>query len=309
MKTIFLNMKNAILLLICTLCAFPISAQNTVTEDKGKPNVFIDYFWRPTDIPFSWVEALRNSVIEGITETGRVELIDVDSNSALSVEKARRESGEVVAGDDMERMKVMTSEGANYLIQGRVATFKASIYTSDDGKKYWQATCSYTLKVINPADGKLISTKTFKHGDGITNSILEDTKDAAVAKLCTQAVKAVRELVDDAFKIQGTILEIAEVKKDKAETVYISLGSKHGVSEGAFFSACIERQIAGRTSQKEIGQLKAESVEGEDITLCEVKKGGKEIKAAIDGGQTIIIKSIQKPKSFFDKAGGALNSL
>lgn len=221
---------------------------------------------------------MRNSVIEGINETGRVELIDVDSNSALSVEKARRESGEVVAGDDMERMKVMTSEGANYLIQGRVSTFKTSIYTNDEGKKYWQATCSYTLKVINPSDGKLISTKTFKHGDGITNSILEDTEDAAIAKLCTQAVKAVRELVDDAFKMQGTILEIAEVKKDKAETVYISLGSKHGVSEGAFFSACIERQIAGRTSQKEIGQLKAESVEGEDITLCEVKKVEKKLK-------------------------------
>ena len=100
-----------------------------------------------------------------------------------------------------------------------------------------------------------------------------------------------------------------EIKKDKAESVYISLGSKHGVAEGAYFAVCIERQVAGRTSQKEIGQLKAKGVEGEDLTLCEVKKGGKEIKAAMDNGQKLVIKSIQKPKSLFDQAGDALNSL
>lgn len=309
MKKILLNAKALMMLLVCTFCAMSLNAQDAVTEDKGKPNVFIDYFWRPSNVSFNWVEALRNSVIEGINKTGRVELIDVDSNSALAVEKSRRESGEVVAGDDMERLKLMTSEGANFLIQGRVTTFDTSIYTNDEGKKYWQATCSYTLKVINPADGKLISTKNFKHGDGIINGILEDTEEAAVAKLCSQAVNAVRDLVDAAFKMEGTILEIAEVKKNKAETVYISLGSKHGVSEGAYFEACIERQIAGRTSQKVIGELEAESVEGEDITLCDVKKGGKEIKAAIDGGQTVVIKSVPKPDSIFKKAGGVLNSL
>lgn len=292
-------------MLVCAFSVEFVYAQDAVTEDKGKPNVFIDYFWRPKEVPFDWVEALRNSVIEGINETGRVELIDVDSNSALAIEKERRKSGEVVAGDDMERLKVMTSEGANFLIQGRVSTFDTSIYTNDKGRKYWQATCSYTLKVINPADGKLIATKNFKHGDGLLNGILEDTEDAAVAKLCTQAVKTVRDLVDDAFKMKGTILEIAEVKKDKAEAVYISLGSKHGVGKGLVFDVCIERQIAGRTSQKVIGRLEAESVEGEDITLCKVKKGEKEIKAAFDAGQTLIVKS--RPKS--GGIGEVLNSL
>lgn len=307
MKKFALNWKSVLLFLTISFSVLPTSAQ--VGEDGTKPNVFIDYFWRPKEIPFSWVEALRNSVIEGINNTDRVELIDVDSNSALAIEKSRRESGDLTAGDDMERLKVMTSEGANFLIQGRVSTFDTSIYTDDKGKKYWQATCSYTLKVINPADGKLVATKNFKHGQGITNSILEDTEDQAVAKLCSQAVKAVRELVDEAFKLEGQVLEIAETKKDKAESVYISLGSKHGVSEGAYFAVCIERMVAGRTSQKVIGQLKAEAVEGEDLTLCEVKKGGKEIKAAMEQGQKLIVKSIQKPKSLFDKVGDAANSL
>ncbi|MDO4165310.1 MAG: hypothetical protein Q4D56_13160 [Bacteroides sp.] len=305
MKKIFLATKVAVLFALSALMALPGYSQ----ESAGKPNVYIDYFSRPQEVKFSWAENLRSCVIEGINQTNRVELIDVDSQSALAIEQSRRESGELSDGGDMERLKVMTSEGANFLIQGRVTSIVTDVNKTDDGHIYYTATCAYTLKVINPADGKLVTTKNFKHGDGITNLVTADTKDEAVSKVCNQAIKAVRTLVDDAFKLQGVILEISATKKDKAEEVYISLGSDHGVGEGAYFSACIERQVAGRTSQKEIGQLKVKAVEGGDLTLCEVKKGGKEIKDAIDGGQTIIIKTMQKPKSLLDKAGGALNSL
>lgn len=305
MKKLLFSVKSVFLLVVCAFCAISAYAQ----EGGGKPNVFIDYFTRPSAVPFLWAENLRSCVIEGISATTRVELIDVDSRETLAIEKARRESGETVAGDDMDRMKVMTSEGANFLIQGTVTSISTDLNKLNDGSTYYTATCAYTLKVINPNDGKLVTTKTFKHGDGITNSVTADTKDEAVAKVCKQAVKAMRELVEAAFKVQGTILEIAAEKKGEAEEVYISIGSDHGVGEGAFFSVCIERQIAGRTSQKEIGHLKVKAVEGGDITLCEVKKGGEEIKKAMDAGQTIVVKSMPKKKSFLDKAANAVNSL
>ncbi len=308
MKKFLLNVKSAMLLVACAMGVLTANAQEA-GEAKGKPNVFIDYFWRPAEVSFTWAENLRSCVIEGIQATGRVELTDVDSKEALAIEKSRRESGEAAAGDDMDRMKVMTQEGANFLIQGRISSITTDINKTKDGTYYYTATCAYTLKVINPDGGKLVSTKTFKHGDGITNGVTADTEEEAVAKVCRQAIKAVRELVEDAFKVQGTILEVAAEKKGEAKEVYISIGSAHGVGDGAFFSACIERQVAGRTSQKEIGQLKVKNVEGDDLTLCEVKKGGKEIKEAIDAGQTIVVKNMPKPKSIFDKAAGAVNSL
>lgn len=309
MKRNLLNVKSAVLIIACAFSTLTVNGQESEAA-KGKPNVFIDYFWRPNEVSFTWAENLRSCVIEGISATGRVELTDVDSNSALAIEKSRRESEDISSGDDMDRLKVMTSEGANFLIQGRISSIATDINKTSDGTYYYSATCAYTLKVINPDGGKLVSTKTFKHGDGITNLVTANTEEEAVAKVCKQAIKAVRELVDDAFKIQGTILEISEVKKDEAKEVYISIGSDHGVGDGAFFSACIERPVAGgRTSQKEIGQLKAKTVEAGDLTLCEVKKGGKEIKAAIDGGQTIVVKTMPKPQNFFDKAANAVNNL
>lgn len=116
-------------------------------------------------------------------------------------------------------------------------------------------------------------------------------------------------MVDDAFKIQGKILEISETKKDEAKEVYISIGSDHGVGAGTYFEACLERTIQEHKSFKLIGELKVKNVESENLTLCEVKKGGKEIKAAIDGGQTVIVRTKNKGGGLLDKAAKAANSL
>lgn len=295
--------------LLIVMCAmFSISANAQEEETAGKPNVFIDYFYRPSSVSVLWAENLRNCVIEGIMATSRVNLIDASSKEALQLEEARRNSENVVSGGDMERLKVMTTEGANFLITGVITSITTEKKKLDDGTPYYGATCAYSLKVIDPSNGKQIATKNFKHGDGITNIVSGDTEDEAVSKVCRQAVKAMRELVEAAFKVEGKILEISEAKKDEAKEVYISIGSDHGVGPGAYFAACIERTVAGRKSTKEIGELKVKNVEGGDLTLCEVKKGGKEIKAAIDGGQTIVVKTKQKV-SMLDKMKKAANSL
>lgn len=273
--------------------------------------MFIDYFKRSSDVPFVWVEGLRNHVIEGIHKLDRVQLIDVDSKDVLRIEKERRESEDISAGDDndMNRLAVMQQEGANFLIQGTVSSMTANREKMDDGSIYYSASIAYTLKLVDPKTGKLVGTKSFQHGGAIADVATGSTPDEAIADASAKAVKAVREFIDENFKVQGTILEISEVKKDKAKKVYISLGSDNGVSEGTYFAVFVLRKVAGRDSRKEIGRLAVETVEGGDLSLCDVKKGDKEIKQAMDAGQDIIIELIPKPKSFLDKAAGAVNSL
>ena len=297
-------------LALCALFSSPAFAQEA-TEPAGKPNVFIDYFKRSSDVPFVWVEGLRNHVIEGIHKLDRVQLIDVDSKDVLRIEKERRESEDISAGDDndMNRLAVMQQEGANFLIQGTVSSMTANREKMDDGSIYYSASIAYTLKLVDPKTGKLVGTKSFQHGGAITDVATGSTPDEAIADASAKAVKAVREFIDENFKVQGTILEISEVKKDKAKKVYISLGSDNGVSEGTYFAVFVLRKVAGRDSRKEIGRLAVETVEGGDLSLCDVKKGDKEIKQAMDAGQDIIIELIPKPKSFLDKAAGAVNSL
>lgn len=306
MKKYLLNIKSALTLCACMFCTLLVNAQ-----EASKPSVYIDYFSRSSSVPFAWVEGLRNHVIEGIQKLDRVILIDVDSQDALRVEKSRRESEDITAGEDndMERLAVMNQLGANYIIQGSVSSMSANREKMDDGSIYYSASVAYTLKVIDPKNGTLVGSKTFKHGEGITDICTGSTPDEAISKASAKAVKAVRAFVDENFKIEGTILEISTVKKDEAKEVYISLGSAHGVSKGIYFGVFMKREIAGRTSFKEIGRLKVDAVEGEDISLCEVKKGGEEIKKAMDEKQTIVVRLMPKPTNIFDKATKAVNSL
>lgn len=193
----------------------------------------------------------------------------------------------------------MTQLGANYLLQGTITSLSVDHKRSDDGKSEWYAAVvNYTLKVVDPKNGTTIASKTFKHGESITEMATGDTPDAAAVDVAKFARKAVRALVDEAFKINGTILEISATKGDEAKQVYISLGSAHGVGSKARFKVYELRTVAGRNSRKEIGELKVSAVEGEDLTLCDVVKGGKEIKAAMDAQQKIEVEVFHKETIF-----------
>lgn len=285
----------AAIAVLSSVGCFSAQAQD---ETTSKPNVLIDYFWRPSNVSFNVAEQLRNYVIEGITATHRVELIDVDSQDALKIEQARREEG-VDSEGDLERLKVMSQAGANFLIQGRITSLVVEKKTTDKGGVYYTAVLSYTLKCINPNDGKLVHSQTFKYGGELLNLETSNTADEAVVKACRSAVKAVKSFVDASFPVFGKVLEVDQVKKDEVKTMFISVGENAGVNAKDKFSLNILREIAGRKSLKQIGECEVKAVEGEDISLAEVKKGGKELKAALDAGQTVVVKSMVKKAGMF----------
>lgn len=54
------------------------------------------------------------------------------------------------------------------------------------------------------------------------------------------------------------------------------------------------RTVAGRESRSEIGTLKVEEVQGEDLSLYKVTHGGDKIKQAIDAGEVLIVTTNTK---------------
>lgn len=94
------------------------------------------------------------------------------------------------------------------------------------------------------------------------------------------------------FPLYAQIVDRASEKKDKTNEVYIDLGSDNGIFKGLHFNVSIVGEAAGRTTEHKIGKIKVEEVQGPDISLCKVEKGKKEIKEALDNGQTLTITSI-----------------
>lgn len=286
--------KFRFLILAVAFLAMGLPQVKAQEETQTKPVVYMDYFYRPSNVNANYAQVLRNFILQAITDTQRVRLIDVDTNATLATEKARRESGELSAADDANRLKVMTQEGANSLIQGSIDNITVTENKHSDGSKYYSAILTYTLKVVNPNDGTVNKTETFNIGSGLLESNTGSTPEEAIITVCNTAKKKIDRFIDANYPVVGKILEVGEVKKDEAKTLYIGCGSAIGVVKGDQFEVKKIRQIAGKYSATVIGKIKIEAVEGDEISLAKVTKGGKEIKAALDADDKLIVVSVPK---------------
>lgn len=276
-------MKKLLLACICLL-----SVIIAVGQTKGKAVVFVDYFNAPSSIDKALIETLRGKVIEGIQETERLQVIDVASHAELKEEAERRKSESAMA-DQTARTSEMRTLGANYIITGDITTMTASELKDSDNKRYYKGSIQWTIKVIDAATGTLKTTKTFDHS-GFTGS-RGDSRNEAIVKTCDYAQYNMDDFVNETFPIEGKILKVESVKKDKAQTVYIDLGKTQGVVNGQRFDVFLETDIAGEVGRTEIGSLSAKEVVSAQRTLCKVTKGGKEIQSAMQNEQKLIVIS------------------
>lgn len=90
---------------------------------------------------------------------------------------------------------------------------------------------------------------------------------------------------------RASVLEGARDKKDKQKEVYIDLGAREGAYKGLHMGVYTVKTVAGKEAKKQIGKLKIEEVQGDDISLCKVQSGGRDIKSALDNGETLVIET------------------
>ena len=73
------------------------------------------------------------------------------------------------------------------------------------------------------------------------------------------------------------------------------------MKKGDIFEVFEQRVIVGRKSRKKIGELKVKTVEGDDISLCNVTKEGKVIFEkiqALEENQSLSTNPVQKLKTY-----------
>ena len=146
-----------------------------------------------------------------------------------------------------------------------------------------------TLNVKDAVTGTVINSQVFevnKSGWSWVNS-----NDTAIKKALESLRKKIGKYYDTAYPYTAHILERGIEKKDKQKELYIDLGAIHGLQEGTHFDVYIIGSIGGKETRKQIGRLKVKSIEGDEVSLCKVSSGGKDIKAAIDAGQNLLIIS------------------
>lgn len=216
----------------------------------------------------SYVEAVRSSAIKGIAQSRRFTIMDGNTDVA------------------------------DYYVDGTISnvstTTKTENLTDKNGKKYtkttYKANIGLTLYVKNSQTNTITASPSFNISDYDMSWV--ETANEAINNALEKLAYRVNDYFDRLLPLRANIIEGAKDKKDKQKEVYIDLGAAtKGVYTGIHFGVFVVRTIAGKEAKKQIGKLRIISVMGDDISLCKVQSGGKDIKAAIDAGENIRIES------------------
>ena len=268
-------MKHRNILLFCLLVCLSASLA------AQKQTVFVDEFTSDVKIPAQVLNRIRSSIVDGISLTNRVQLVDAltvnPSQEGLPIENALHYR-------------------AQYLLQGRILNREAT----DDGtsQRYHSRENSYKekftlrLQLVRTSDGTSIFSRNYEENGSSSG------KDASQYNALKSALISVpyemRAFIEQYFKVHGSIVELASSSSTRAKKVYINLGYNDPVKEGQRFDVIMETPVGNRYMGKKIGEIRIQEITGPNFSLCKVMwKGGDDVLEALQRNAKLHIVSRQ----------------
>ena len=286
-------MKIKFFLTIALACLISI---NVSAQDNGLNPV---YKVQLGDITFQKGEASKKvtaskvlsvmaDVIEGrVTDIHNEEYIPLAANCVKEgLTHVRRL--QTVEADEVEDAKFLVTATLTDIAASR----KVKTYDRKDskGREYTEAKTYYGA-IVTVA----LNFKNLQSGELTTSTISGRCSEYSLAKSADEAIRTaldelaenIYEYYNEAYPIRANIIERGTEKKDKTKELYIDVGSRF-IGEDVHFEVFVVGQVAGRETRKQIGRIGVRETLGDDISLCKVQKGGKDIKAAFDRGDAIV---------------------
>lgn len=291
-------MKNFLLTLTAVLCcAMPISAQEGRNQAYRITLGNVQYAHH--DEKLSAGDAVGKILTGVLTGQTSVQATKYEEDVKAAIIKGLSGAYRFRYNDGLLQIDDVAEEG-NLVVDALIINIqaKSSSHSWKDKNGKTQVNTYYTgvtevmLTLKNAKTGEVMANPTMK-GQGSTNSSFS-TSDQAVRDAIGKLSNRIIVWLNNYRPLQANIIEGAAAKKDKQKEVYIDLGSSEGAFEGLHMGVYIVKTVAGREAKSQIGKLKIEAVEGDDISRCKVQSGGKDIKAAIDGGEKLLVISIDK---------------
>lgn len=218
---------------------------------------------------------VKNAIIKGLSEAYRFHY-----NGGLQTGELAEE-GNIVADAIITNIQAKSNTQTWKDTKGKVQT-----------STYYTGIAEAMLTLKDAKTGEVITNTSFK-GQGTTVSSFS-TSDQAIRDALGKLSNRISAWLNKYKPLQANIIEGSSAKKDKQKEVYIDLGNSEGAFAGLHMGVFLVKTVAGREAKSQIGKLKIEAVEGDEISLCKVQSGGKDIKAAIEAGQQLQVISIDK---------------
>lgn len=174
---------------------------------------------------------------------------------------------------------------------GVSSTTRLNEYKKSDGKVIketvirYEANIAISLTMTSLANGVTKIQNFTAHGySDYYLSSAESAVKMAIGELGAKIIK----FYNTSYPVTGNIIERGDDKKDKQKGLYIDVGSSSKVHRDMHFYVYVIGNVAGRETRKQVGKLIVTEVLGDNISLCKVQSGGKEIKIALDEDKHIL---------------------
>ena len=223
---------------------------------------------RVTDINNEeYIPLARNRVMEGLTHVRRLQVVE-DSEASDAKYQVSAVLTDIAATRKVKAYDRKDSKGREYT----------------ETKTYYGAIASVALHFTNLQTGE-VTTSTLS--GRCSEYSLARSADEAIRSALDELSDNIYEYYNECYPVRANIIDRGIEKKDKTKELYIDVGSRF-IGEDIHFDVFVVGQVAGRETRKQIGRIRVRETLGDDISLCKVQKGGKEIKAAFDRGDAIV---------------------
>lgn len=148
------------------------------------------------------------------------------------------------------------------------------------------------LELSDYRTGQVVWGSDFSYDDN-TSMTSSNPMQNVVDHICRGVASSLQQRypsVAPRASVSGHVLRAELVKKDKAETVYIDLGFDQELRKGDVLSVCQVNNVAGNEGYVPVGTITVSDVQGPTLTLCKVKKGEKDILAALTSGAALVVE-------------------
>ena len=263
-------MRKLFLSLAFVLAALSASAQ--------KPVMYAGFFnWNSNNLDVEYAMRVRSSIMDGFTATGRFDLLDRNSESAVQNEINRRAS-EGAMSDSTALVEQIQEIAAQYILTGEITQCETIPPKGDS--QYYTGNVSFSLKVTETKTKKLVAAteiyiKDLKAGMG-------SSPEEAITDALKMVKNQIKDFVDANFKLKAVVIgDEFEAKGKKLTACYVTLGSDHGISKGQKLNVFVSNMIAGRETKKQIGTVAVEEVMAGDLSKCKVTDGAEVLLTAL----------------------------
>ena len=279
-------------------CILSVSAQdNQADRNKVYTIVLNNVEYTHSGEKMSAGEAIGKALAAVLTGQSSVQVSDYEADVKNAIIKGLSNAHRF-RFNELNQIDDLKEEG-NLAVNAVITNIqsKSSSYTYKDSKDKKQVSTTYTgvvdvsLTLKDMKTGRVIATPSF-NGQSSSNASYS-TPDKSIRDALNSMSSKITSWLNKERPLQANILEGASVKKDKQKEVYIDLGSREGAYKGLHMGVFVVKTVAGKEARQQIGKLKIEEVEGDDISLCKIQSGGKDVKAAIDNDQKLCVISTE----------------